>query len=366
MLIEIHHQFKLNGISFDKEDLREVGYSLVKEGDAHEHAMGDFLLDWCNDATTVLVKTSGSTGQPKQLSLQKQHMINSAIATGAFFNLQAGDSALNCLPVDFIAGKMMLVRAMVLGLELDYVEPNSSPLDFVSKTYDFCAMVPLQVYNSLTKLNQIKTLIVGGAPISHKLKKQVQGKKTRIYETYGMTETITHIAVKNINSGGSSSHPEPVEGAVETSFKTLPGVTVSKDNRDCLIIDAPHISDNPFVTNDIVELVSDTEFEWLGRFDNVINSGGIKLIPEQIEAKLAAAIENRFFVTGLPDEKLGERLVMVVEGSIDENKLSQKLKSTPALEKFEVPKEIYQVSALVVTKNEKILRKETMQRILAR
>lgn len=366
MSIEIHPEFKLNGISFTKKGLKEVGYSLIKEGDSFERSIGDFLLDWCNDETTIMVRTSGSTGKPKQISLKKKNMVGSAKATGAFFNIEPGDSALHCLPTDFIAGKMMLVRAMVLGLELDYVIPSSSPLEFVSKTYNFCAMIPLQVGNSLSSLDQIKTLIVGGAPMSHKLKEQVQGKRTRIYETYGMTETITHVAVKKINNFRSSGHHESIERAVETSFKTLPGVTVSIDNRGCLVIEAPHISDNPVVTNDVVKLISDTEFEWLGRFDNIINSGGIKLIPEQLEAKLSRIIKNRFFVTGLPDEKLGDRLVMVVEGAIDEVELLQKLESTPALEKFEVPKEIYKVSKLVVTENKKILRKETMQRILTR
>jgi len=372
MSIEIHPQFKLNGFSFDNDGLKEVGYSLVKEGDIYEQSIGDFLLEWCNDYSSISVKTSGSTGNPKQISLQKRHMVNSSLATGAFFELEPGSSALHCLPTDFIAGKMMLVRAMVLGLELDYVAPSSRPLDFVSKTYDFCAMVPFQLENSMEKIDTIKTLIVGGAPMSANLKELVRNKKTNVYETYGMTETITHIAVKSINNVRSSLSKEPVPstvevlktGSVETSFKTLPKVKISTDERNCLIINAPHISDNPVVTNDVVNLISENEFDWLGRFDNIINSGGIKLFPEQIEAKLTGMVENRFFVTGLPDEKLGHRLVLVVEGNIDVETLFQKVKSTSALEKFEIPKEIYTVSEFISASNNKILRKETLQAVL--
>jgi len=349
MSIEIHHQFKLNGIPFDKEGLKEVGYSLVKEGDSYEHPIGDFLLDWCNDSTVVSVRTSGSTGKPKHLELQKKYMVNSALATGEFFNLQPGDSVLHSLPTEFIAGKMMLVRAMVLGLEIDYVEPTSSPLDFISKTYDFCAMVPLQLSNSLGKLDKVKTLIVGGAPMSTLLREQVQNKRIRVYETYGMTETITHVAIKAIN------HPK------ENNFKTLQGVTLSTDKRNCLVIDAPQISDRPVVTNDVVNLISETEFDWLGRFDSIINSGGVKLIPEQIEAKLAKVIENRFFVAGLPDEKLGQRMVLVVEGEIDQETLFGKIKAISKLEKFEIPKRIFALPRFSETANGKILRKETLQ-----
>lgn len=361
MAIEIHSQFKLNGFSFDKEELKEVGYSLVKEGNYYEQTIGDFLIDWCNDYSSVLVRTSGSTGSSKLISLKKQQMVNSALATAAFFELEAGNTVLHCLPTEFIAGKMMLVRAMVLGLELDFVEPTSSPLDLVSKTYDFCAMVPLQVINSLRKLDKIKTLIVGGAPVATELKEQVQDKRTQVYETYGMTETITHVAVKSINNGGSDPTASPKIGQVETSFKTLPRVKVSTDERDCLIIDAPHLLDAPIVTNDVVKLISENEFEWLGRFDNIINSGGIKLIPEQIEAKLAAAIENRFFATGIPDAKLGQKLILVVEGNIDVQVLLKKMKSIAELEKYEIPKAIFNAASFVEAANGKVLREASFK-----
>ena len=288
-------------------------------------------------------------------------MVNSALATGAFFELEAGDTVLHCLPTAFIAGKMMLVRAMVLGLELDFVEPACRPLDLVSTSYDFCAMVPLQVRNCLGKLDQIRTLIVGGATMATDLKEQVQDKRTQVYETYGMTETITHVAVKGINKAATEPLAPSMKGQVVTSFKTLPQVRVSTDKRDCLIIDAPHLLDAPIVTNDVVKLISENEFEWLGRFDNIINSGGIKLIPERIEAKLAAAIQNRFFVTGIPDTKLGQKLILVVEGNIDGQVLLNKLNSIAELEKYEIPKAIFNVSSFVEAANGKVLREASFK-----
>ncbi|MGB6152848.1 MAG: AMP-binding protein, partial [Pricia sp.] len=159
---KVHSHFRLNVNAYTRKELKEVAYSYIKEGESYEAEIGEFLLDWLDDGPTLEVHTSGSTGKPKRITLQKQHMVNSAIATGDFFGLQAGDSALLCLPASYIAGKMMLVRAIVLGLELDCVPPSSKPLDGVVKSYDFGAMVPLQLENSLDDLGQIKTLIVGG------------------------------------------------------------------------------------------------------------------------------------------------------------------------------------------------------------
>ncbi|WP_373517588.1 AMP-binding protein [Pricia sp.] len=371
---KIHSYFKLNGISFSRDELKEVAYSLIKEGEPFEKEIGDFLLDWLDDTPMLQVHTSGSTGKPKPIMLQKRYMVNSALATGEFFGLQPGDSALLCLPATYIAGKMMLVRAMVLGLELDYVTPSSDPLDGVSKTYDFCAMVPWQLENSLDALGRIKILIVGGAPLSQEVQTQVQARllagqvqKAQVFETYGMTETITHIALKEINVGLSIAAGQG-RGTVEPQthtphFKTLPKVTLSIDERGCLVIDAPKITDVPVVTNDMIHLISETEFEWLGRYDNVINSGGVKLFPEQIEAQLATLISSRFFVVGLPDKKLGQKLVLVVEGEVEERKLLREIKSQTALKKFELPKKIYQVAEFLQTESGKILRHKIVARI---
>ncbi|MEM9647404.1 MAG: AMP-binding protein [Bacteroidota bacterium] len=361
---KLHPEFKLNGKSYQWEELPEVGYSLVKEGEPYERAIGDFLVDWTMDNPTVLVQTSGSTGKPKVILLQKEHMVNSAKSTGSHFGLQAGDSALLCLPCAGIAGKMMLVRAMVLGLELDYVQPTSTPLDSLNGNYDFCAMVPLQVDHSLHHLERIKTLIIGGASVSHRLRERLMSLPTQVFETYGMTETITHVAVKQLNAS-LDGRPEQSEGPVDNAFTILPGTTISQDDRGCLVIEAPKISDATVVTNDMVELISETEFQWLGRYDSIINSGGVKLIPEQIEQKLAPLISSRFFVAGIPDDALGEKLVLVLEAEErDSSGLLTQIKLLEGLGKYEVPKELRFVPTFEMTTTEKVNRKVILRNLL--
>tara|TARA_R110000868_G_scaffold29420_6_gene109386 strand:- start:21676 stop:22749 length:1074 start_codon:yes stop_codon:yes gene_type:complete len=345
----IHPKFKFNGIHYDFEDLKELAYSLVKEGQQYEKSIGNFLMDWLDDSGSIQVNTSGSTGIPKIISLKKEHMVNSALATGTFFNLKAGVRALNCLSVNFIAGKMMLVRAMVLGWGMDFVEPTSHPLGMTSKPYDFCAMVPMQVQNSISYLNRIGTVITGGAPISAELKLSLSKVKTRIFETYGMTETITHIAVKELSNDSDNNN-----------FKALPEVVFSKDERDCLVIEAPKVSEGIITTNDVVNLISTSKFQWLGRYDNIINSGGVKLIPEKLENKLSSLINSRFFVTGLPDPTLGQKLILVVEGIINVEKLSHEIRSIKSISKFEIPKELISVPKFEETGSGKINRKETL------
>ena len=345
----IHPKFKFSGFHYDWMDLKELAYSLVKEGKDYEKSIGNFLMDWLDDSDSLIVHTSGSTGIPKAIVLKKEHMVNSALATGAFIKMGPGTKALQCLSADHIAGKMMLVRAMVLGWEIDLVEPSSNPLQFISKHYDFVAMVPMQVQASIPYLNQIGTLIIGGAPISPELKLDLNNVDTRIFETYGMTETITHIAVKEL-----------AKGSEDFNFKSLPDVVLSKDHRDCLVIKAPKVSDTVIVTNDLVNLISSTEFKWLGRYDNVINSGGVKIIPELLENKLSSLIKSRFFVAGIPDPNLGQKLILLVEGNEDENQLSQDIKSLNTISKYEIPKEIFSVPQFVETGSGKVNRNETL------
>ena len=355
----IHPQFKLNGIPLERDSLMEVAYSWVKEGEDFEVLAGDFLLDWLSPSKTVYVKTSGSTGQPKTLEIKKEAMVNSALATGQYFDLKPGDLALLCLSSQHIAGKMMLVRAIILGLHLDMVAPSSSPLEGIQKEYDFCAMVPLQVQNSLEPLYKIKTLIIGGAPISKLLRAKLAEQPNDIYETYGMTETVTHIAVKKVSSMEHSPK--------ETYFKTLPSIQISKDERGCLVIDAPKIAENPIVTNDLVDIEGEHHFKWLGRHDNVINSGGVKLIPEQIEEKLLPVVESRFFVSGIPDEQLGEKLVLFIEGEEPSQFHSKtKIQEVKSLERYEVPKQIVFIKNFAETPNGKIQRKEVKSQYLNR
>lgn len=350
----IHPKFTLNANYFDREALKEVACSFVKEGKPHEQTIGNFLIDWLDEKEYVDVFTSGSTGKPKSIRLSKQAMVHSALATGDFFGIKSGNSALQCLPSNFIAGKMMLVRAMVLGWSLDLVAPTSNPLEKLQKNYDFCAMVPLQVESSLENLDQIKTLIVGGAPASSALIERLQAVSTKIYATYGMTETITHIAAKPLNH---------LPKGVTSIYTTLPNIQISADDRNCLVINAPRITEEKIITNDVVEIISETEFDWLGRHDNVINSGGIKLHPEQIEEKLSPFINTRFFVSAIDDAQLGKKLILLIEDSeekIDTLQLSKTIKDSEELSKFEIPKAICTLQNFVETNTGKLQRAKTV------
>jgi O-succinylbenzoic acid--CoA ligase len=340
----VHNHFKLNGFHLDKKDLCRVSYCLVKEGDEFEKSIGDFLLDWFDDKSYIDLQTSGTTGIPKMIRTDKQMMVNSALATGDFFELSPGDKALYCLPTKYIAGKMMLVRSFILGLDVDFVAPSSHPLAKNETKYDFAAMVPLQAENSLAGLKNIKKLIVGGAKMSKSLENSLLKEKTEVYETYGMTETVTHIAAKKVG---------------EDAFAILPNIKISQNEMNCLVIDAPKISQEQIVTNDLVELVNDHQFILLGRIDNVVNSGGIKLIPEQIEEKLSHGIHSRFFVGGIADAVLGEKLVLVIEG--EKRVLDEHIYSS--LDKYQKPKEVFYIDKFIETENGKIKRKEMLESI---
>jgi len=348
----IHSQFKLNGLALGKEALYEVAYSWVKEGKDFEVDAGDFILDWLSPSHSIMVKTSGSTGIPKTIEITKEKMVNSALATASYFGIDSGDRALLCLSPKYIAGKMMLVRAMVLGLGIEVVAPTSHPLEHHNKEYTFSAMVPLQVINSLSRIHQIKKLIIGGAPISKSLREQLQQQPNAVFETYGMTETITHIAVKRLSGfrGDEADH----------YFEVLPNVDISTDNRGCLIINAPKVADEAIVTNDLVDLISAQHFKWLGRFDNIINSGGVKLIPEQIEEKLSKVMTQRFFVAGISDDELGHKLVLYVEGDVDRDTIMGGIHSSRELDKYEIPKQLYCVPQFMETGSGKIDRSGTM------
>ncbi|MEL1241366.1 AMP-binding protein [Flavobacterium flavipallidum] len=338
----IHNYFKYNGEHLDSHGLRIAAYYLIKEGEDYEKAIGKFLLDWFDDNWFIDLQTSGTTGTPKIIRKSKQALVNSALATGDFFELKPGDTALCCLPVQFIAGKMMLVRSFILGLAIDIVPPSANPLANLTKEYDFVAMVPMQVQNSLDELHKVKKLIIGGAKMESSLEQKLLGIKTKVYETYGMTETITHIAAKKIG---------------KQAFSILPNVHISQDEKECLVIDAPLVSDERLFTNDLVQIINEQEFMLLGRIDNVVNSGGVKLIPEKIEEKLSDHISSRFFVGGIADALLGEKLVLVVEG--EKQEIDEAIFN--ALDKYEKPKAYFFVPEFESTESGKIKRKAILK-----
>ena len=226
----------------------------------------------------------------------------------------------------------------------------------IDKEYDFSAMVPLQLQNSLPDIHCVKKLIVGGGAVSMELQKRIQHIETQIFATYGMTETITHIAVKKLNHFATILKDTKEKKIAESFYKVVPNITIYKDERNCLLIKAPKVSDDFIITNDVVSLISDTEFEWLGRFDNVINSGCVKLHPEKIEEKLAVLIKERFFVAGIKDTFLGEKLVLIVEGE----EKTYRFSSVGNIAKYEIPKEVHFVTKFIETEKKKIQRSKTL------
>ena len=338
---QVHPNFKWNGASLDKKGLLALANGFINESEEFEIITGKFILNWFNSDSFITVTTSGTTGSPKKIQIEKQAMVFSALSTAEFFELKAGNLVLNCLSTNYIAGKMMLIRSFVLGFEMDFVAPTSNPVENNTKVYDFVAMVPLQVENSINELINVRKLIIGGTKINQNLRSQLLDLPTLVYETYGMTETITHIAVKKIS---------------DNYFSVLPNVTISTDDRNCLVIDVPRISNAKIITNDVVNIIDNSEFELLGRIDNVINSAGVKLFPEQIEIKLGNKIQTRFFVIGIPDDQYGEKLALVVEGnsiSFDDDFFNDLLP-------YEKPKFIYFVPDFLETESGKIKRKETL------
>jgi len=308
--------------------------------------VNQFISEWMNGNDEMMLQTSGSTGTPKPITVKKDWMKNSARLTGRTFGLKEGDSALLCMPMKYVAGKMMVVRALELELDLKVVEPCSNPLKNINEPINFAAMVPLQLENSLKDLAKVKKLIVGGGQVNSKLEEKLQSVSTHVYETYGMTETLTHVAIKPLNGPSKSD-----------VFRALDDIDFELDGRGCLVINAPKMNPKPVITNDFIDLVDEKSFRWLGRYDNIINSGGIKIIPEVVEAKLSSIVPNRrFFIAGKSDKSLGEKVVLVVEGK----RMDISCKS---LDKFEQPKEIHFIPEFVETKSGKIHRQTTLSLI---
>lgn len=354
----IHPSFKWQGKKLTQKEILQLAQEFSLTDEEYLQQIGAFFKAWFNQNPLIEVQTSGSTGKPKKMKVKKEYMLNSALATQDFFDLPEKTTALLCLPASYIAGKLMLVRALCLGWELDFVKPQANPLAVFKKKYDFSAFTPYQLTHSLADLPLLKKLMVGGGAVSNSLWSKIQNVSTEIYETYAMTETLTHIAARKINHNSNVKLP---------AFQLLKDVEIDVDDRSCLIIKAPKVSDEIIFTNDIVEIETSTSFRLKGRFDNIINSGGIKIIPEEIENKISKLIKNRFFITGIPDDILGEKLILVIENPDKNqqiNSIEKELKNSADLKKYEIPKEIYLLSNFEETHTGKINQPETLKKIL--
>ena len=317
-----------------------------------------FCRDWLAGQETFIQQTSGSTGAPKLQVLSRTQMEASAAATGAFFGTTTREHLLCCLNPSFIAGKMMLVRAMVWNCPITLVEPSANPLLGLEEQFTFVALVPLQVEAGLAEeksrklLQSIPHVLIGGAALPHKIQQGLVQQGIRAWQSFGMTETVSHIALAPIEEG-------------ELVYQALPGVAIGINEQDCLWIQSPMSGSEKIQTNDTIELRSKNTFVWLGRADFAVNSGGIKHFPEQLERRIAPLLEKTcpgcaYFLYGEKDSRLGEQLVLYVEQTGEEKRrLALEAGLEQFLGKYEVPKKIYFIEAFAYTPTRKINRHAT-------
>ena len=347
----LHPLFSIKGFSYGSSDLLVFAQQLIKNGEAYEISIGQFFINWLNSSDTLFLSTSGTTSESKQLEVSKTSMVAHAKMSASYFLLKPGHKILHLLSSDFIAGKMILVRAMVLGLDLWFYPPSKAPLASLDKVYDWAALVPLQLAHSLNDLYKVKKILIGGAALTSKLKDtallKAKEQQTSLYLSFGMTETLSHIAIALLET-----NEEPL-------FKVLPGIIISKNAQDCLEIRAAYLENTVIQTSDLIRLQSPDSFYWLGRADFTVNSGGVKLQPERIEKELSPFLNIPFFVFGIPDEILGSRLCLVV--SEQHKKLAIKALETAIFSHpYYAPKSILMVKEFLYTSSEKIKRKNSL------
>lgn len=333
-----------------------------------------FCREWLSGKPTFTLRTSGSTGIPKPIELTRTQMAASARLTGETFGLHPGDAALCCLNVAYVAGVMMLVRAMELSLDLTVVEPATNPLAGLPETtrFDFCAFVPLQLQTileitpgRLPVIDGAKAVLLGGAAVSGSLEEKLQVVQAPVFGTYGMTETVSHIAIRRLNGPARSE-----------TYRLLRGVEAGTDGRDCLWVRGPMTDFAPVQTNDVVQFADSQTFRWLGRFDSIVNSGGVKVVPERVEAALEPLLRwvgfrGRFFVCGLPDERLGQRVSVVLEGKPfpHENLELLRREAGEVLTRFEMPRrweflETFPETATGKIDTQRVVRELTQRRVI--
>lgn len=339
----------LNSKTYLYSEIKDKPLSFFSLKTDFEKSTLQFCKDWLNNGQEFNINTSGSTGKPKEIIITRNQMITSAEMTAEFFNLKENDTILVNLNTKYIAGMMMLARGLHLNLSISIVEPSSNPLKHINIKDDFYAFVPLQMQsiiesNNIDFLKNAKAIIIGGAPISAYQEELFIKTELPIYSTYGMTETCTHIAIRKVG---------------EHNFKGLKNVYFDIDKRNCLTINSPTAIENPLITNDVIDLISNQEFIWKGRFDNIINSGGVKIQVEQLESKIESLLNTlnqntRFIISSKPDDKLGSKIILIAENEIDKAFIEKNLES------YERPKEYFIVSNFPETATGKIDRKKLL------
>ncbi len=352
--------FSIDFFSLTKAELSPLASDKLRDSFGWQRTIWQFVDDWFSSSRSVFVFSSGSTGVPRSIEHSKDAMRNSANATCQALQLLPGDNALLCLPADKIGGMMMLVRCIENKMPLYCIQPVSDPLKNIpgDVKIDFAAFTPMQLSgimkddSLLEKAGSIGKIILGGEGIQPELMAKIQPLANEVYATFGMTETISHIALKRLN--GTNPH---------RYFKTLPGIDIATNAQGQLIINASGLRLKELHTNDIINLISPTEFEWLGRSDNVINTGGIKVYPEQVETALSPEVPYPFFIASIPDVTYGEKVVLVVETDrLTPGEQESVVTACHTLDKYQQPKEILLVPVFERTANNKLKRKESVKK----
>lgn len=356
----------LNGRSIPLENIIRGQVSHLAQ-DPYEKKVLEFCSTWIKKPDFLQVSTSGSTGKPKTVNISREQILHSVGATQKKLKLQKDDHALACLDVEYIGGKMMLIRALEIGMRLTILSPASDPFKEVrlERPIDFIALVPLQLHTILESvqrdlLDSCKAILVGGAPLSLTLEKSLVNCRAPIYSAYGMTETVSHIALRRLNGPQQKDY-----------FEILEEAEIGVDESQCLWVKSPVTNQQLVQTNDMVELIDAQKFVWKGRKDHVINSGGIKIHPESIEKELEEIwseldLEVRFFVGGLTHSTLGEMVCLILEGTSIPQPIEEQLRyqMVSRLTKYEVPKSIFYVDRFIETPTGKIKRKAILEQIM--
>lgn len=340
---------------------RNTSIKLILEGketpqDDEELALFEFCRSWFSEQQTFKQQTSGSTGKPQTIHISRKLMTLSAEMTNSFLHIKTNDINLVCLSVKYIAGKMMLVRALINQQKFEFISPSANPLLNAVSTPHFAAFVPYQLQHILEntatamKVNAIDKIITGGAPISLYLENLIKEHvSVQVYHTFGMTETVSHIALRDVKD-------------VNADYKALEGIKIGQTDDGRLTINAPLTDDKELITNDIVKITSPTSFKWIGRADHVINSGGVKLQIEVLEQKIAMYLQQqkrykRLFIFSKPNNEFGEMVCLAIEGE------SFDINFNAVLKPYEIPKEVHFILEFEETPTQKIDRKATIKQL---
>ncbi|HET9503361.1 MAG TPA: AMP-binding protein [Hymenobacter sp.] len=354
----------LNGREFSYDAIRQTPDPAASLN-GYEAKVLELVQQWLLGAQEFGQRTSGSTGEPQVITLTRRQLAASAARTGDYFDLGPGDRALVCLNCEFIGGKMMVVRGLERHLRLTIVEPHADPLAELpaGAEFDFAAFVPLQLRAVLAagrtaQLNKMRAILVGGAGVESSLLAEIQQLTVPVYLTYGMTETASHVALRRLNGPAASGY-----------YRVLPGLHLGQDARGCLTVRGDVTNDELIVTNDRIALLDKHTFDWLGRVDFIINSGGVKVQAEKVELVLDVALAElgeprRTFVAGRPDERLGQAVTAYLEGPPLPATAEQRLRALLAeqLDKYEVPRAFHYVPAFAATASGKLDRGATLRR----